>query len=330
MSFSINISNQFFFQKKLLYLIFFCLLSSLSFSQIQTRVDTTQITIGEPINLEISVAVENHSRIEFPNLKDTISYHIEILKNDIDTIKNKGKLSLVQRLQISSYEAGEFSVRSLPIIIDNDTLLTTSFKIQVEDVEIDSSNLIGFPIKPIMEERFTLKDFWNQYWPYIIMAIILFLALLIIAILYFRSNKNTKKSEKIKTPYEEAIDSLKILDKKKYHTENELSEYYSKLSYIIRRYIGRVYKFSSLEMLSEDLIIFLKENKHLNTGEIEDFENFLHDSDLAKFAKILPEKQKHEFYRKWISEFIEKIKPLDVEDEMDYELKPNEKFRKIK
>src|SRR5690625_5508055 len=113
-----------------------------------------------------------------------------------------------------------------------------------------------------MDEQFTLKDYWDQYWPYIIMAILLFLALLIVAILYLRRNKNKKKTERIKSPYEEATDDLKALDKKKYVSESELNEYYSKLSYILRRYIGRVYKFSSLEMLSEDLTNFLKKNKH--------------------------------------------------------------------
>lgn len=325
-----NISDQLFHLSKLLGIIFFCLLSITTWSQIQTSVDTTHITIGEPIHFEINVTVENHSKVEFPDLKDTISYHIEILRSDIDTIKHKGKLSLVQRLQISSYEAGEFLVRSLPVVIDNDTLLTPSFKIQVEDVEIDSSNLIGFPIKPIMEEQFTLKDYWDQYWPYIIMAIALFMALLTVAILYLRRNKNKKKFEKIKSPYEEAADSLKALDLRNYLSKNELNEYYSKLSYILRRYIGRVYKFSSLEMLSEDLTKFLQENKHLDAKEIEELKQFLYDSDLVKFAKTLPEEQKHEFYRKWVGEFVEKIKPLDLEEEMDYELKPNEKYREIR
>lgn len=325
-----NISKPWFLPSKLFCLIFFCLSASTSWAQIQASVDTTHITIGEPINLEIRVDAEQDEKIIFPELKDTISYHIEILKNEIDTVKNKGKLTLVQRLQISSYDAGEFLVRSLPIVIDNDTLLSPSFKIQVEDVEIDSSNLIGFPIKPIMEEQFTLKDYWNQYWPYIIMATMLFLALLIVAILYLRRNKNKKKTEKIKSPYEEATDDLKALDKKKYVSESELNEYYSKLSYILRRYIGRVYKFSSLEMLSEDLTKFLKENKHLDSTELKELKQFLYDSDLVKFAKILPQEKKHEFYRKWVGEFVEKIKPLNLEEEMDYELKPNEKYREIR
>ena len=128
----------------------------------------------------------------------------------------------------------------------------------------------------------------------------------------------------------EATDDLKALDKKKYVSESELNEYYSKLSYILRRYIGRVYKFSSLEMLSEDLTKFLKENKHLDSTELKELKQFLYDSDLVKFAKILPQEKKHEFYRKWVGEFVEKIKPLNLEEEMDYELKPNEKYREIR
>lgn len=316
---------------KLLWTTLLCLFfSTFSLAQFQTSVDTTHITIGEPIQLEISVPMEGKSNIELPYLQDTINYHIEILSQSIDTIDNKGKLTLVQRLKISSYDPGEFLVRSLPVVIDQDTLLTPSFQIQVDDVAIDSANLIGYPIIPIKSEQYTLKDYWDKYWPFILIGILVCFALLIVAILYLRSRKNKGKSHIVKTPYEEATDALKELDKKKYLSKDELNPFYSELSYILRRYLGRVYEFSSLELLSDDLIEYFINNDHLQTSEIDELKQFLFESDLVKYAKAVPEESKHEYYRKWVGELVENIRPLELDDELDYELKPNEEFRKVR
>ena len=72
------------------------------------------------------------------------------------------KKKLVQHLILTSFDPGEFLIRSLPIIVDNDTLLSSSFQIKVDEVVIDSANLAGFPIKPIMEEEYTWKDVSND------------------------------------------------------------------------------------------------------------------------------------------------------------------------
>ena len=104
-----NISKPWFFQSKLFCLIFFCLSASTSWAQIQASVDTTHITIGEPINLEIRVDAEK-TKNNFPRTQRHHQLSHRNPKNEIDTVKNKGKLTLVQRLQISSYDAGEFLV----------------------------------------------------------------------------------------------------------------------------------------------------------------------------------------------------------------------------
>src|SRR5690606_18610241 len=121
-----------------------------------------------------------------------------------------------------------FLIRSLPIVVNSDTLLTKSFQIQVIDVEIDSANLTGFPIKPIMEEEYTWVDYWDKYWVYLLIGALVFLILLIVAILFLRSKKgNRGKSKKVLTPYEEAINGLKSIDKKKYLEKGQIYPFYS-------------------------------------------------------------------------------------------------------
>lgn len=309
---------------------FFLLVSVSGIAQIKTEIDRTQIKIGEPIHYKLTVPVNSKDKIILPAVKDTLSFHVEVLEQKIDTILNGEKKEFVQRLTLTSFDPGEFLIRSLPIVVNSDTLLSNSFQIQVEDVEIDSANLQGFPIKPIMEEEYTWKDYWNQYWIYIVAGVLVLLALLIIAILFLRDKKRKdQKSYVVKTPYEEAKDALKNLDKKKYLEKGQINPYYSELSYLLRKYLGRVYHFSSLELLSDDLVEHFKQTKELDETDTQKLKEFLFDSDLVKFAKAVPEERLHAYYRKWVEDLVEKIKPIELEDDSVVEIQPHEKIRKI-
>ncbi|MBA5629000.1 hypothetical protein [Moheibacter lacus] len=308
-----------------------CLMSNFSFGQIDTRIDTAHIKIGEPIQYTLTVPIHDKSEIKLPELKDTLSFHIEILNQRIDTIFEGEKKNLVQHLTLTSFDPGNFLIRSLPVVVDEDTLLSHSFQIMVDEVKIDSANLAGFPIKTIMEEEYTWRDYWDKYWMYFAVGALVFLALLIVAILFLRDKKRKEIGTKtIKTPYEEAKDALKNLDKKKYLTKGQINPYYSELSFVLRRYLGKVFHFSSLELLSDDLVDHFQKTTHLDKNQIDQLKEFLFESDLVKFAKAVPDENRHEFYRKWVEDLIEKIKPMELEDETIQELRPNEKYRKLK
>ncbi len=307
------------------------LMSIFSFGQINTEIDTTHIKIGEPIQYKLTVPINSKDNIQLPQHKDTLSFHIEILDQKTDTIIEGEKKKLVQHLSITSFDSGEFLIRSFPVVINGDTILSRSFQIKVDDVEIDSANLSGFPIKPIMEDEYTWKDYWDKYWVYVVAGALVFIALLIVAILFLRDKKRRdEKQYIIKTPYEEAIESLKNIDRKKYLEKGQVYPFYSELSYTLRRYVGRVYNFSSLELLSDDLVDYFRKSTDLEKEDLEKLRQFLYDSDLVKFAKSEPDEHTHAFYRKWTEDLIEKIKPMDLEDETVQEIKPNEKFRKIR
>lgn len=312
-------------------IVLFLIFSSISFGQISTEIDTAHIKIGEPIQYKLTVPVHPNDHVTLPQHRDTLSFHIEILDQKTDTISAGNTKKVVQQLSITSFDAGDFLIRSFPVVINGDTLLSRSFQIRVEDVEIDSANLGGFPIKPIMEEQYTWVDYVEKYWIYLAAGALIFIALLIVAILFLRSKKRKEeKSRIVKTPYEEAIGALRNIDKKKYLEKDQVYPFYSELSYTVRRYVGRIYDFSSLELLSDDLIDYFRKTTHLEKEDVEKLKEFLYDSDLVKFAKAEPDEQKHIFYRKWAEDLIEKTKPLELEDDSVEELKPNEKFRKIR
>lgn len=319
--------------RKINLLSFFLLLFIGHFSQaqIKTEIDTAHIKIGEPIHYKLTVPLRSNQEIKLPELKDTLTFHIEILDQKIDTVLVGEKKSLVQRLTLTSYDPGDFLIRSLPVVVNSDTLLSNALQISVDDVEIDSANMAGFPIKPIMDEEYTLLDYWDRYWIYLVIAAIIFVALLLVTILFLRNKKNKfGKHKRIKTPYEEAKSSLIELDNRHYLEKGQENPYYSELSYILRRYLGRIYNFSSLELLSDDLVHYVQNHKHLDENQVEELKQFLYESDLVKFAKAKPELGHDKLYRRWVEDLIEMTKPMELEDETVHELRPNENYRKIR
>ncbi len=305
-----------FFAKSISFLLMFCSINVLA--QIDTKIDTAHIKIGEPIEYKLSVDIKNDSEIILPELKDTLSKHIEILDQKTDTVTENGQKKLVRKLTLTAFDPGDYLIRSQAVVIGKDTLLSHAYEIRVDDVVIDSANLQGFPIKPIMEESYTWLEYLKKYRMTIAFIVLTLIALIAIW-LVFKSFKNKKQNKKYiqKTPYQEAIDALKILDDKKYISKRQFKSYYSDLSFVLRKYLGRVFEFSSLELLSDDLVNHFKNTGQFDDKELAKLKEFLFDSDLAKYAKSVPEEHKHEMYRNWVGDLIEKLKPVEKEDEND-------------
>ncbi|MFA5620938.1 MAG: hypothetical protein WDA08_11590 [Weeksellaceae bacterium] len=302
---------------------FFLLHSTFSMAQIETRIDTSHIKIGEPIQYSLSVRLKPGQEIQLPELQDTLSTHVEILAQKTDTITDKDNRFLQKQLTLTSYDPGEFLIRSLPVVIDSDTLLSHSFQIQVDDVIIDTANLTGFPIKPIMEVKYNWKDYWYLYKHYILIFAAGLLILLAVYWLYRRKKILLEKEKNVyKSPYEEAKSALKNLDKKDYLAQGKISPFYSDLSLILRKYLGRIYQFSSLELLSDDLMDYLAANNHLTPTQHDRLKQFLFESDLAKFAKGEPTPEQNQANRKWVENFIEETKPSETESDENQSVNP--------
>ncbi|MEG0188043.1 MAG: hypothetical protein RR668_05220, partial [Algoriella sp.] len=145
--------------------------------------------------------------------------------------------------------AGKFNIPSISIQKNNQILKTKEIEIDIQDIAVDTTKNAIFPIKPVMEEEYSMRDYWNKYWIYGIVALVLFIIAIVLIVLYVRSKSKILGEKGYKTPYDEAKASLKALDAKKYLKRGEQKEYYTQLSFIVRRYLGRIYQFSALEIL---------------------------------------------------------------------------------
>lgn len=303
--------------KNLLLLVSFFILNFSFAQEIMPKLDRTTIKVGEPIQYEIKIDFKKGDKIVFPTISDSLNYHIEVLDQKIDTVKTEGKSEIVQQLELTGFEAGKFTIPSFIIQKNDKDLTTKQLEIEIQDVEVDTSKNAIFPIKPVMEEEYSIRDYWNKYWLYGIIAFILFIIAAVLLILYIRAKSKLSGDKLYKTPYDEAKASLKALDAKKYLKRGEQKEYYTQLSFIVRRYLGRVYNFSALEILSDDLVKYIATKQDVLPDDVQKFKQFLFDADLVKFAKQEFDDSTNNMHRNWVDEFVERIKPIEIPENED-------------
>lgn len=303
--------------KNLLLLVSFFILNFSFAQEIMPKLDRTTIKVGEPIQYEIKIDFKKGDKIVFPTISDSLNYHIEVLDQKIDTVKTEGKSEIVQQLELTGFEAGKFTIPSFIIQKNDKDLTTKQLEIEIQDVEVDTTKNAIFPIKPVMEEEYSIRDYWNKYWLYGIISFILFIIAAVLLILYIRAKSKLSGDKLYKTPYDEAKASLKALDAKKYLKRGEQKEYYTQLSFIVRRYLGRVYNFSALEILSDDLVKYIATKQDVLPDDVQKFKQFLFDADLVKFAKQEFDDSTNNMHRNWVDEFVERIKPIEIPENED-------------
>src|SRR5690606_12534654 len=214
-----------------------------------------------------------------------------------------------------------YTIPRQKIIISDKTFFTDSLKVEVNNIAIDTTKQGLYDIKPIME----VKKMGSDWWKYLLYTI---LALAIIAgVLYWFiwRKKPLTETEKIAMlpPYDRAKLALRKLDESNYLETQAIKDYYSELTFIIRKYLDEKVYDKALESTTDELISRLKLLKEgnqidISNEDIKNLESILKRADLVKFAKSAPDIELAKIDRKTIDIEIDHVKealPEPTEEE---------------
>jgi hypothetical protein len=303
----------------------FLLFSFATFAQttpvVKAEIDTTSIRIGEQFVFKITV--NDTTNVIIPKLENLPGLEI-IEDKKIDTLKNQ----LIKKYILTSFDSGAYYIPQQQIFIKQRLHLTDSLLIKVATVAIDTIKQKMFPIKAIQDEPLQFDDYKPYVW-YAIIAVIL-----IGLILYFVLRKKKEIEEEIiipaLPPFDEAIQKLHELDEKLLWQNNQVKEYYSELTGIVRGFIERELKVPALESTTDELIETLtdfNDSKSISTPKetIKKLRDLLREADLVKFAKSKPMSEQIEANRIDAEEVVTELKPETIETpeiktEEDHEL----------
>ncbi|MCL5127051.1 hypothetical protein [Algibacter sp. L4_22] len=300
--------------------IFFSLFSFFSFSQVTSAIDSTSIKIGEQITYHIQVETDTTSLVVFPEGQSFSP--LEMIESyAVDTLKNKDKYNLVKKYGLTQFDSGSYTIPRQKIIIGTKTFFTDSLKVEVNNVVIDTTKQGLYDIKPIIEVQESSSDWWKT----VLIVLLIIAAVGFLLYWFIWRKKPLSEEEKIALlpPYDRAKLALVKLDESTYLEQENLKDYYSELTFIIRKYLDEKVYDRALESTTDELIKrlnILKEGNQvdLSKEDIKNLESILKRADLVKFAKSAPDVELAKIDRSTIDIEIDNVKealPEPTEEE---------------
>ena len=312
---------------RIITLISFLLVSTWAVAQdatVKAEVDSQEILIGDQVNLDLTVELNDESTVAWPLLKDTITGQIEIVQSSIpDTTKEEtGETVIHQRLVITSFDTGFMVIPPVEFVFNQDSLQTLSTEpilMFVSDIPVE----MEADIKEI-KEPYDVPFDWRRYIKWILLALAIIAAVVVGIILYKKYKKQPDEPvarPKPKRPaHEIALEKLEALRQKKLWQNDKTKEFYIELSDIVREYIEFQFDVLALEMTTDQTISALK-LKGLEDEKIRPLKAMLQMADLAKFAKYKPisneNEQNFDIARTFVNQTL--VMPLDEPNEEEKE-----------
>jgi len=273
-------------------ILFATLLHTFLFAQvtISSKVDTSLATIGDQINLQVSVTyADENTNITFPNINDELQKFSVISQKSTKPEKIGSEFQEDFYFKIAVFDTGMIEIPKLTVAINGE---------HFADTKTSKHNVNVVSILP-PEEQVEPKDIKPPFdLPTIIpWDIILFiLIILTISSLWYFFYKKWKKNYHVSTFDEKYIDPPHIVALRKlkeasalpFSTELEIVYTYTQISHIFREYLEGRYFVRALEMPTRDIMESLQTLSIDNTIELQSVDT-LQKLDIIKFAKQLPE-----------------------------------------
>jgi hypothetical protein len=277
---------------------------------ITSKVDTTNIKIGEQIHFTVTVDVDSTAQVFFPE-GQTFSPLETVEAFKTDTTRKKDRITLQKIYALTQFDSGSYILPAQRIEINGAGFFTDSLKVDVATVPVDTVNQKMYDIKPLISVQKSNSAFWK------IFLIVLLIAGIAGGLIYWFIIRKKPLTEEEKVallpPLDRALLELKRLENSKYLIQDKYKVYYSELTAIVRSYLEEEVHISALESTTSELIQKLEllqdaGELKLQDNTIKQFEKILQTADLVKFARSKPLTTVAEQDRKAIEEIVVKTK----------------------
>ncbi len=330
----VSIQNTFLFRKRnCLAFAFAFFFSFVGFSQVKAVLDTTSIKIGEEIKYSIEVESDTSAVVIFPEGQSFLP--LEVIEfYDIDTTYEQSRYRLIKKYGLTQFDSGKYVLPPQMVRINENLFYTDSLLVEVADVVVDTTKQKMFDIKAPIDVP-AVNGNWMLYVYWILIGLAILGGIIYLLI---RRKKKKEAAKRQLPPYEEALVALQTLDSSEYLRNNQIKDYYSSLTEIVKRYLDREVDEAALESTTDELIDKLhlhKDSGHLDfdAETIAKLDKILKRADLIKFAKMNMESGQAQLDRKDIESIINETHeaiPEPTEEELMQDAIYQEKLLKKK
>ncbi len=266
--------------------------------QVDARLDSTEIRIGNQTRLILEAEMNGETSVNFPKFAplDTIVKGVEVVRAEKpDTVYSDNQMKISQDLVITSFDAGEY-ILNFKFSADEDTLQTADLSLSVRTIQVDTVQAEVKDVKPV----YSVPLSWKTILTYTFFVLLIITLLSVLG--YFIWKKMQKKpvvlnEEKIEEPpVPPHITALQKLDEIKaagLWQRGDVKEFHIRLTDVLREYIEKRFGLNALEMTSDEIInamMYEPQCKPL----LPELSQTLRLADLVKFAKTKPTEEENE------------------------------------
>ncbi|WP_156522658.1 hypothetical protein [Arachidicoccus ginsenosidimutans] len=263
--------------------------------QATVTLDRDQILLGEQVTLQLkldNVAGEAQTVTQWFNVPDT-GNHIEVIHRDkIDTVTIDGRSTFIQKIIITSFDSGLWTIPVIPPLIKDNNDVSRSITIDsvsLQVMPVDVSKMKDFhPVKDIMRVKYT-----DYTWLYITLGVLILALIIFLTVHWLKRRKAApiKENPRIKgSPLDWALQQIDLLEKENLIEKGEGKLFFSKLDDICRTYFDERTQAHTLQSTSIEMMEKLRSYLIREKDRIA-LQQFTKLSDSVKFAKYQPLEQ---------------------------------------
>ena len=266
-----------------LYFFFFILTSFLGFSQtLSSSLDKMTLALGEVAIFKIQIVDLEGKDVQIAARNELLPFHFEMVNDSIAVQKD----IYLRSVKFAVFQEGKFTIPEIEVKVGDKILKTIPY-----EVEVINTAKKGDQINDIMknkEVRLDVKDYWELYKFYILLALLI-IAIIVLIIGIVKYGRKRKSSPVVTT--NQTLKDLEKLKKKNYIEDENFRSFYVELIEISRAFITKQYQIPADVLLTDDLVTYMKSTNAISQENEKIVEDIFLRGDLVKFAKTIPNQE---------------------------------------
>jgi hypothetical protein len=258
---------------------------------VNAKLDKPTILLGDQTVLRLTANLPAGGKVVFPLLSDTLSSKVQVVSvGKLDTLKDQsGRWTISQAYTITAFDAGVQTIPAFEFKTESASLKTDPIPLQVEAVKVDTTKAI-YDIKQPLAVQYGFMDWLRDNSVKVLLGLLLIIVLIGVWFYYKKRKKKEPVIVEVKSmvpAHVQALNKLAELRDKKLWQQDQVKQYHSELTDIVREFLEKRYKIRAMEQTSDEIFSGIR---HLEISEENrnQLRQILMLADLVKFAKQKP------------------------------------------
>lgn len=266
-----------------------CALTANAQVQVESKIDSIEILIGEQAHVTLSVSFRKGQQLVMPHFKPSeyITPGVEVSEtSQADTSRLDGDMVRVEKVYtLTSFDEKLYCLPEMKVKVDGKEYKSKSLALKVLTVPVDTLHPENFfPPKDVQDNPFSWTEWSGIFWLSVLMLLLVCLAFYLR--IRWKDNKpiiaRVKFVKKV-LPHQKAMDEIERIKADRLSVSENQKVYYTRLTDTLRKYIEERFAFNAMEMTSSEIIARLQEVE--DKSMIDELRELFATADLVKFAK---------------------------------------------